>query len=100
MQSMSKEEVESEMLTGSVVTPGGTESNFKQWWKSVPDDHSVNIPSPHEKHGLEGRAWNNPKVEAKHAFLDFVDANSQPVEGELIHETQLISSCWNHYSYT
>ena len=41
VQSMSKQQVESEKLTGFVVMPEGIESNFKQWWKSVPDDHSV-----------------------------------------------------------
>ena len=94
MQSMSKQPVESEKLTGFVVMPDGIESNFKQWWKSVPDDYSANVHYPHEKHGLQGRTSNNAKVQAKQAFLNFVDANSQP-NGRIESRTQLTTSCRN-----
>ena len=46
---MSKQQTESEKPTGFVVMPDGKESTFKLWWKSVPDDHSVNVCYPHEK---------------------------------------------------
>jgi len=47
-------------------------------WSSIPGDHTVNIRYPYAWHGLCGRTSNNAKVEAKEAFLWFIDANSQP----------------------
>ena len=70
--------VHEQKLTAFVITPDGIDMAFKKWWSSLPRDHTVNVRFPYSQHGLCGHTSNSAKVEAKEAFLQFVDANSQP----------------------
>ena len=74
----SKKEVSDKKLTAFVVMPEGVDTAFTKWWITLPDEHAIDIRVPYESHGLSGRLSNNSKVEAKQAFLAFVDANSTP----------------------
>lgn len=58
--------------------PDGIDIAFKKWWSSLPVDQNVNVRFPYGRHGLSGHMSNNAKVDAKTAFLQFVDTNSQP----------------------
>ena len=58
--------------------PEGVDAAFSKWWPTLSDDHTVDVRVPYEFHGLSGRTSNISKVEAKEAFLAFVDANSTP----------------------
>ena len=75
---MKKNEVDEQKLTSFVLMPDGIDTAFTKWWSSLPDDHTVNIRYPYERHGLCGRTSNSAKVDAKKEFLQFVDSNSQP----------------------
>ena len=56
----------------------GIDMAFKKWWSSLLYDHTVNVRFPYSQHGLCSWTSNSAKVEAKEAFLQFVDDNSQP----------------------
>ena len=75
---MLKKEITDKKLSSFVVMRDGLDMAFRKWWSSIPEDHTVNIRYPYARHGLCGRTSNNAKVEAKEAFLQFIDANSQP----------------------
>ena len=56
----------------------GIDMAFKKWWSSLLYDHTVNVRFPYSQHGLCSWTSNSAKVEAKEAFLQFVDDISQP----------------------
>ena len=51
---------------------------FGQFWKSLGNEDFVYVKYPYERHGLCGRPSNHAKLDAKEAFLKFIDNNSQP----------------------
>ena len=57
--------------------PESVEISLSKWWANIPDDHTVNVRYPHEKHGLSGMVSNSAKSSTKELFLQFVDNNSQ-----------------------
>ena len=75
---MLQKEVDDQKLLSFVVMTDGLDIAFKKWWSSLPEDHSVKVRYPYGRHGLCGRVSNSAKVQAKEAFLQFVDVNSQP----------------------
>ena len=97
---MLKKEVNDQKLSPFVLMPDGLDTAFNKWWSSIPDDHTVTVRYPHARHGLSGHSSNHAKRQAKQAFLEYVDANSQP-NGRRIdsrNPTHYLSPCFKTIS--
>ena len=58
--------------------PVGCDLSFSTWWQSLERNEEVTVRYPYQRHGLAGKPSNSSKKDAKAAFLEFVDCNSQP----------------------
>ena len=83
---MTKKEVDKEKVKSFFFMPEAVETSLSLWWAYLPNDHTVSVRYPHEKHGLAGKILNNAKVSSNELFLKFVDNNSQANEGDWIPE--------------
>ena len=75
---MSKGEVEKEHLGEYVVMPEGLDVSFKKWWRFLDPSATVDVRTPHSRHGNSGKVSNYTKTCVMNDFLEFVDVNSQP----------------------
>ena len=75
---MKKVEIEQKRLTDYVIMPETVEISFIKWWRSLESSFIVGVRIPHERHGNAGKVSNSAKTTLREAFLQFVDANSQP----------------------
>ena len=78
LQELTKPDVQRQKLEGYVVMPDGVDICFTQWWKNLQSEATVNVRTPHERHGLAGQTSNSAKRDTCEDFLIFVDTNSQP----------------------
>ena len=78
LQNMTKAEVEKEHLGEYVVMPGGLDISFKSWWRFLDPSATVEVRTPHSRHGNSGKVSNSAKTSVMNDFLEFVDVNSQP----------------------
>ena len=78
LQSMSKAEVEKERLGEYVVMPKDLDVSFKNWWRFLDPLATVDVRTPHSRHGNSGKVSNSAKTCVMNDFLEFVDVNSQP----------------------
>ncbi len=53
--------------------PESVETPLSLCWANLPNDHTVSVRYPYEKHGFAGKVSNNDKVITKELFLKFVD---------------------------
>ena len=78
LRTLTKGEVIEERLSEFVVMPVGCDLSFSTWWQSLERNEEVTVRYPYQHHGLAGKPSNSSKKDAKAAFLEFVDCNSQP----------------------
>ena len=78
LEEMTKPDVQRQKLEGYVVMPDRVDICFTQWWKNLQSQATVNVRTPHERHGLAGQTSNSAKRDTCEDFLIFVDTNSQP----------------------
>ena len=78
LRRMTKGDVIENRLSQFVVMPPDCDQSFSVWWQKVATTDEINVRYPHHRHGLAGKPSNFSKKEAKAAFLEFVDLNSQP----------------------
>ena len=62
LQSMSKGEVEKEHLGEYVVMPEGLDVSFKKWWRFLDPSATVDVRTPHSRHGNSGKVSNYTKT--------------------------------------
>ena len=78
IRNMSKSEVEENRLSEYVLMPTECDLSFMEWWKTKIPDDEVQVRYPHSRHRNTGKSSNGAKRDAKSAFLEFIDCNSQP----------------------
>ena len=78
LRTLTKGEVIEERLSEFIVMPVGCDLSFSTWWQSLERNEEVTVRYPYQRHGLAGKPSNSSKKDAKAAFLEFVDCNSQP----------------------
>ena len=44
------------------IMPESVETSLSLWWANLPDDHTVSVRYPHEKHGLAGTVSNSVRL--------------------------------------
>ena len=86
-----KREVDSEKLRPFVMMPEEIEVSFNKWWRTLPEDHEVDVRYPFERHGLAGKPSNNAKTDTKQSILLTIIVNL--MVGTWTLTTQLITSC-------
>ncbi len=75
---MSKAEVEQQRLGEYIIMPPAVETSFSKWWRTVPPSTTVEVRTPHARHGNAGKPSHAAKPTFLERFLEFVDCNSQP----------------------
>ena len=75
---MMKDRVENERLGDFVVMPTSVEFPFLTWWRSLDQEHTVQVRYPYQRHGCAGKPSHSSKQGVREDALAFVDANIQP----------------------
>lgn len=58
--------------------PVGAEISFSKRWRTIAPSTSVQVRTPHARHGNAGKPSHAAKPTVLEHFLEFVDCNSQP----------------------
>ena len=75
---MKKSDAVAQKLGDFVVMPQGNDQSFLVWWRSLPDDHIIQVRYPYEHHGNARKESHSAKPSVRDDFLKFVDCNIQP----------------------
>ena len=66
--------------------PEAVETSLSLWLANLPNDHTVSVGYPHEKHGLAGKVSNSAKVSTRSYFLSLLTIIYKLMEGDWIPE--------------